>query len=211
MSKFNRFAAKLDNVARETFGTFERLEKKQREAQQRMKNYPDRAGIVSPEYIAEQAKARAAYYDSKAAMDKAKHELPDKARRDAANLRKELEKELFIKFAPRPDHVNMQTIELLKSGILKDSEYVFLARDAIEHENYTMARIISKQAENMANARPATEAMILREAAEIGKRDQSADYLSTFDGLTDIMNRCLNNLSMSDHWGELTRDIVEGF
>ena len=211
MSKFNRFATKLDIIAREAFGTFEQLDKRMRDAQNKLKNYPERHGLVPAEYQAEQAKARASYFEAKAAMDKAKRELPDNARKEAAIVREELEKALFDKFAVHPDQVNIQTMELLKSGILKDSEYVFLVNDAIEHENYTMARIIAKQAEDMANTRPANEAVILRHVAEIGKKDYSADFLSTYDGLVEIMNRCLNNLDMADHWGEFTMEITEGF
>ena len=204
MSKFNKYATKLDIIARTAFSQFEKAEKREREAQDRMKKYPQRGGIVSPEYQAEQAKATAEYYDSKMAMNKIKQNVPPQAM-------KELEKAVFDTFSPKPSAVDMQTMELLKCDVLKDREYLHLVNSAINSENYTMARIIGQFAEQKANTLPHEDSIVLRQTAAIGKQDFGAVYLQSFDNMIDIMNRCLNNSGIMDRWGEFTRDSVEGF
>ena len=211
MSKFNKYATKLDIIARAAFSQFEKAEKREREAQDRMKKYPQRGGIVSPEYQAEQAKATAEYYDSKMAMNKIKQNVPPQAMKEAQELRSELEKAVFDTFSPKPSAVDMQTMELLKCDVLKDREYLHLVNSAINSENYTMARIIGQFAEQKASTLPHEDSIVLRQTASIGKQDFGAVYLQSFDNMIDIMNRCLNNSGIMDRWGEFTRDSVEGF
>ena len=86
-----------------------------------------------------------------------------------------------------------------------------MVKNALQNENYTMARIIGQYAEQKANSLPQQDGIILREAATIGKQDFGAVYLQSFDNMIDIMNRCLNNSGIMDRWGEFTRDSVEGF
>lgn len=211
MSKFNKYATKLDTIARNAFSQFEKAEKREREAQGKMKKYPQRSGIVTPEYQAEQAKATAEYYDSKMAMNKIKQNVPPQAMKEAQELRSELEKAVFDTFSPKPSAVDMQTMELLKCDVLKDREYLHLVNSAINSENYTMARIIGQFAEQKANTLPHEDSIVLRQTASIGKQDFGAVYLQSFDNMIDIMNRCLNNSGIMDRWGEFTRDSVEGF
>lgn len=211
MSKFNKYATKLDNIARNAFSQFEKAEKREREAQGKMKKYPQRSGIVTPEYQAEQAKATAEYYDSKMAMNKIKQNVPPQAMKEAQELRSELEKAVFDTFSPKPSAVDMQTMELLKCDVLKDREYLHLVNSAINSENYTMARIIGQFAEQKSNTLPHEDSIVLRQTASIGKQDFGAVYLQSFDNMIDIMNRCLNNSGIMDRWGEFTRDSVEGF
>lgn len=211
MSKFNRFATKFDIIARGVISDFEKAERREREAQDKLKQYPQRAGIVSPEYQAEQAKANAEYLDAKLAMNKLKQDRPAQAMKAIKELRGELEKALFDTFAPRASAVDMQCVELLNSGVLTDNEYLYLVQDALNNGNYTMARMIGHKAEQLANDRPHEEAITLRHAAQIGKQDHSAPYLETFDNLTDIFTRCVNNPGIMDRWGEFTRDTMEAF
>lgn len=211
MSKFNKYATKLDTIARNAFSQFEKAEKREREAQGKMKKYPQRSGIVTPEYQAEQAKATAEYYDSKMAMNKIKQNVPPQAMKEAQELRSELEKAVFDTFSPKPSAVDIQTMELLKCDVLKDREYLHLVNSAINSENYTMARIIGQFAEQKANTLPHEDSIVLRQTASIGKQDFGAVYLQSFDNMIDIMNRCLNNSGIMDRWGEFTRDSVEGF
>lgn len=211
MSKFNKYATKLDIIARGVISDFEKAERREREAQDKMKQYPQRAGIVNPEYQAEQAKANAEYLDAKLAMNKLKQDRPAQAMKAIKELRGELTTALFDTFAPRAKAVDMQCVELLNSGVLTDDEYLYLVQDAVKNENYTMARMIGHKAEQLANDRPHEEAITLRHAAQIGKQDHSAPYLETFDNLTDIFTRCVNNPGIMDRWGEFTRDTMEAF
>ena len=211
MSKFNRFATKLDIIVRGTLSEFEKAEKREREAQDKLKNYPQRTGIVSPEYQAEQAKAKAEYLDAKVFMNRLKQEKPAQTMKAIRELRGELENALFNAFSPKASAVDMQCVELLKSDVLTDSEYLYLAQDAVNNGNYTMARMIGHKAEQLANNRPHEDAVILRHAAQIGKQDFSAPYLETFDNLTDVARRCMDNPAIMDRWGEFTRDTMEEF
>lgn len=211
MSKFNKFATKLDIIVRGTLSEYEKAEKREREAQDRMKKYPERAGILNPEYQAEQAKAKAEYLDAKVAMNKLQQEKPAQAMKAIRELRQELENALFSSFSPKASAVDMQCVELLKSGILTDKEYLYLVQDAVNNGNYTMARMIGCHAEQLANNKPHEEATVLRHASQIGKHDYSADYLETFDNLTDIAKRCMDNPAIMDRWGEFTREAMEAF
>ena len=211
MGRFNKYGTKLDMIVREALGEIEKAEKAEREAKRNFDKYPDRAGM-SPDYAADQARAKANHIEAAAALKATRQNVPDQARQEMRELRGKLETALFEGFAARPDAVDMQAVALLNSGILKPQEYVYLVREALDKGNYTMARMIGQAAEDEAKKTDSTEAApVLRVAAMEGKKDFSAHYLRAFDDLVDIANRCLNNPAIADQWGAFTRDTIEAF
>lgn len=212
MGRFNKYGTKLDMIVRGAIEEMEKAEKAEREAKRNLDKYPDRAGNVSPDYAADQARAKANHIEAAAALKATRQNVPDQTRRELRELRGKLEAALLEGFAPRPDAVDMQAVALLNSGILKPEEYVYLVREALDKGNYTMARMIGRAAEDEAKKTDSTEAApVLRVAAMEGKEDFSAHYLRAFDDLVDIANRCLNNPAIADQWGAFTRDTIEAF
>lgn len=212
MGRFDKYGTKLDMIVREAIEEMEKAEKAEREAKRNLDKYPDRAGNVSPEYAADQARAKAHHIEAAAALKAARQNVPDQARRELRELRGKLESALFEGFAAHPDAVDMQAMALLNSGILRPEEYVYLVREALDKGNYTMARMIGRAADDAAKKTDSTEgASTLRVAAVEGKKDFPAHYLRAYDDLVDIANRCLNNPAIADQWGAFTRETIEAF
>jgi hypothetical protein len=108
-------------------------------------------------------------------------------------------------------------MELLKSGIVKGSEYMRLLRKAQDGGNHTMARLIGKYAADAAAARAENngfnddEAKALRMVDYAAKADTGKDRIDAFDDMTALYGRCVKNPYMIDHWERFTAEVVEKF
>ena len=76
--------------------------------------------------------------------------MPDQTRAEVAKIRSALEKAVTDFYAADPKAIDANTMELLKSGILKPAEYARLFDAADNGDNATMCRLIAQAAENAA-------------------------------------------------------------
>ena len=164
------------------------------------------------EYEAKAARAEANYREAKAAYDKLTRSLPDQTRAEVAKVRIELEKAVNDFYAADPKAIDANTMELLRSGILKPAEYARLFDAADNGDNATMCRLIAQAAENgVANAKDENDARQLRYIANRGRNVSGKPYMDAFDSLADTLDRSLRRPYLIKSRDELTANILENF
>ena len=136
----------------------------------------------------------------------------EERQRDVAVIRAELVEALNKEYAADPSKVDMQTLELLRSGIMSADEYSRLIDAAASNGNHTMVRLIAKNAADMAEkATDADVARSYRLVSHKGKGMDGREYLQAFDFLADTFNRCERNFALTGKWDELTSPVVDSF
>lgn len=119
-------------------------------------------------------------------------------------MRNGLVQDAVRRTAVNPEAVDVAALELLKSGIMRPTDY-----DAMLDKfgsNPTMTRLIAKYAEDAANAeKNDTTARIAFTAMQARARDMvnpEAD-VGAFDGMMDLFARSINNRHMIPHYDGL--------
>lgn len=214
MSKYNNYAKKLNKIANETFDEYRAAEAAVKSAEAKCRAYPLRNGADS-NYLAKSARAEADLAEARNAFEQVRRHLFDEKRREIATVRAELEKTLSDAFAADPSAVDMQTLELMRSGILTASEYDRLIDSAAAAENHTMVRLLSQSAADAAGKADAMGdkdgARNYRVVSYKGKSANGNQYLEAFDYLSNTFSRCERNFSLTKKWDELTAEVVESF
>ena len=211
MSKFSSFARKMDEIARTTFTEYQEKSDAVKSAESRYRAYPWRDG-ADPTYLAKSARAKADLAEANAQFEHCRRHLFEEQQRDIAVIRAELVEALNKEYAADPSKVDMQTLELLRSGIMSADEYSRLIDAAASNGNHTMVRLIAKNAADMAEkATDADVARSYRLVSHRGKGNDGNEYLRAFDFLADTFNRCERNFALSTKWDELTSPVVESF
>ncbi len=215
MSKFNIYAEKVNNIAEAAFKEYREAEEAYKKAEEQARQYPQRNGFVDAQYAAKSARANANYLEAKENYDAAKRAFRDHVG-EIGELRKGLIRDLDDFYAADPAAVDGNTLELLKSGILKPAEYSKLMQEAIDNGNFTMARMIAKYADDAAAkiaqkyGENSEEAYTLRMVSHLGNRIIGRDILQAFDTLAEVFRRAVDNPGMINHWSELTAEIIDG-
>lgn len=216
MSKFNSYAKKVDEMAKAAFEAYRKAETAYKKAEEKARQYPQRNGFVDAEYAAKSARAQADFLEAKAAFETARRTFRD-SDTQFNGMRKELAAAIDDAYSVDPAQLDTATLELLKSGILKGSEYTKLLNEAKAASNPTMVRMIGKYAGDAAKARGESHGMNDSEAtamryAEYDSRNYTGgDRLQAFDNMVELYHRCTNNPAMIDHWDEFTAETVENF
>lgn len=216
MSKFNRYARKVDEIARAAFKEYDDAETAFNKAKAATNATPVRRGIVEAQYAAKAARANADYLEAKNKFDAVRRDM-SKYSDQVATLRGELEVELDKAYSVDPSQLDANTLELLKSGILKSGEYARLMDVAQRANNPTMARMIAKYAgeaaemESKKNGQGDAQAVALRAVAQRGCAFTGDEHLRYFDMLADCFDRSMRNPAMAKSWDSLTSEIVENF
>ena len=216
MSYFNDYAQKANKIATEAFEKYQKAEVDYKKAQKTAEEYPQRYGFVDPQYAAKSARAKADFLEAKESMKTAKDEFESHIKEFSA-LREKLAQEVDEYYGIDPRKLDANTLEILKSGIMKPGEYSRLLNEAQENENYTMMRMVSKYAADAAeseakrNGYDSPTAMELRAVSYQGNTDPGAIHLQQFDVLAECYTRSVNNPAMIKNWEQLTADIVENF
>lgn len=214
MSKYNRFAKKLNEIASETFSEYQQSKNALTAAEERAKAYPRRMG-ADPSYLAQSARAEADLVEARNAFEEVRRHLFGNKLREISTLRGELEKALADDFAADPKRVDMQTLELVRSGILTADEFSRLIDSAVADENFTMARLLSKSASDAAGRAEERGdrdgARAFRVASYKGQNANGKQYLERFDYLNNTFARCERNPALSTRWDDLTAEVVENF
>ena len=211
MGKFYNYAQRMNEIAHATFAEYQEKSDAVKSAESKYRAYPRRSG-ADPSYMAKSARAEADLAGAKAQFEHCRRHLFEEQRRDIAVIRAELVEALNKEYAADPSKVDMQTLELLRSGIMSADEYSRLIDAAASSGNHTMVRLIAKSAADMAEKATDTDvARSYRLVSHRGKGNDSNEYLRTFDFLVDTYNRCERNFALSTKWDELTAPVVESF
>ena len=196
MSKFNSYARKINEIAHATFTEYREKSDAVKSAESKYRAYPWRDG-ADPTYLAKSARAKADLAEANAQFEHCRRHLFEEQQRD---------------IAADPKAVDMQTLELMRSGIMSADEYSRLIDAAASSGNHTMVRLIAKSAADMAEKATDTDvARSYRLVSHRGKGNDSNEYLQAFDFLADTFNRCERNFALSTKWDELTSPVVESF
>ena len=209
MSKFNSYARRLNEAAKNAFEKYKKAEKVYQAAEDRRRNMPWNA-TAEDKTIAE-----ARLIEARNDLKKAQEALYS-VTSELKGIRGELAEALGRAYTANPEDIDPNTMELLKSGILTPAEYVKLANGAISSGNNTMLRLIGSYAEKLANDLQGnkdamTERGTLYSVSSRAKGSTGAAELGTFDNLVNTFERCANNPRMIDNWDELTQGTIEAF
>lgn len=211
MGKFYNYAQRMNEIAHATFAEYREKSDAVKSAESKYRAYPRRSG-ADPSYMAKSARAEADLAEARAQFEHCRRHLFEERQRDVAVIRAELVEALNKEYAADPSKVDMQTLELLRSGIMSADEYGRLIDAAASSGNHTMVRLIAKSAADMAEkVTDADVARSYRLVSHRGKGNDGNEYLRAFDFLADTFNRCERNFALTPKWDELTSAVVESF
>lgn len=214
MGQFNKYGREADAIAREAFREYKAAEDKYNKAHEAVKLYPERGGMVSADYAAKAARARADMIEAQNEYNQAIERLRSRCD-DIKGVRNRLVADVADHYAADPSKMDSNTVELLRSGILKADEYKRLMNKAKADGNNTMARVIGKYAMSAAdadekeNGEDSRTARELRAVSYLGNQDSSDAVIQTFDVIQEAYTRTANNPAMLDAWDELTHNAIE--
>ncbi len=219
MSRFNEYARRLDTLARENFQKYTNAKEAYENACDKLERYPQRFGNVDHEYERKRLLAMSDHAEAKAVFDVVKREYEDSLE-EAKKIRTELENAIEEDYTVDPAQLDNNTLELMKSGVLKPADYVRFMNDALENENHAMIRMIAKYAEEASKQlmESGLDQKTVYEGRErlstvvnAAKTDDGREYLEAFDVIAETYRRTVNNPSMIRYWDQLTAHAVEGF
>ena len=122
---------------------------------------------------------------------------------------------ILSKYQIDPAKLDLASLELLRSGIMRPSDYKAMLDNAQQAGNVTLARLVSKYAGEAAEALEAKNgagdpnAQTLRYVHYAGKADPAETAMQNFDRIADTFKRCVNNPAMIKHWEGLTEPVLE--
>ena len=210
MGNFSEFVERADALAAETFDEYTVMKRRFEAAEKQRAATPVKSGLVSAEYAVRAAKAEADYLEAREKYETVKRGLPEKSRQMAA-IRADFVAAVNDHFAADPSKLDKETLALLDSGILKPHEYERLMERAEKDGNYTMCRLISAKAGEMADKAPTREGeATLKAVAMRGRNADGADYIRAFDvGVVSLFERCLRNPSLYSSWDMLMQPVKD--
>lgn len=211
MSEFNHFIRQINDIAAEAFKEYTAVETAYKNAESKKNAFPSRNGL-GYEYDAKCARYAADYAEAAAALDKFRRDGFYGYRKRMDEVRKELVAAVDSHFTADPAALDMATLELLKSGILKPAEYNRLMDKAINDSNHTMARMIGQYAKAAAeNAGDRDTATALRSVSYKSNGMNGSNYVEAFDFVTSLYDRCSRNPALYSKWDELAGEVIEKF
>ena len=207
MSEFNHFAQELNAIAQDSFAQYTQAATALEAAKTELNRFP--AGAQTPEALMAQAN----FYSARDELRATQRRMADRLQ-DVKKLRSELAAAVESAFCANPADLDLSTLELLKSGVLKPDEYGVLMEKAASP---TMRRVIGRYAETAADAREKRfgaadgDVKRLRLVAHEGAQNPGDSILGNFDMLADAFTRSTKNPGLIDHWNDLCSETVENF
>ena len=217
MSRFNVYAKQLDGVAREAFQELNEAKAALDRATDKCHAYPEKRGVVDSGYAAKAARANADFIEARDRYEARRRSLPDKCDGKISEIRETLERSISAYYEVKPDHVDGNALELLKSGIMRPDDYAAMFNNMVRDENFTMLRLVGKFAADAAaviekkDGANAPDAIQLRTIANNARTYNGDVYRQAFGYLVDTFNRTMKNHAMIPHWDELTAETVDKF
>lgn len=211
MGKFSKHANKINEYAKSVFGEYAAAEAKYNAAKQKYKSARRPEKNTDYAAIASYARIEADYKEAQAEYDSIKAALHNKPSEFNA-LRREFEAAVNNEYAAKPEAMDLATITLMDSGILKPNEYLNLLDKAEKAGNYTMMRMIGAKAEEMVSKAPDSEtARTYRVISTKGKRANGSEYIEAISGLSYLFDRCMKNTALQSKWDELAGPVLDQF
>ena len=217
MSKFNKYARNLDGIVKQYMADYAEAKKAVDHAESKYKDILYKHNKFDPLSVAKLAAAEAQFTAAKAEFKAAQDQPAHKATLDIAEQRKALEYDVKSNYLVKPADVDINTMTLLESGILKAADYERLISDAISADNSTMVRLIGDAAktarENLDMGRPdyVSERGALAAVHDTALQHNGGDFLRGFDNMTDAARRTFRNAALHSHWESLTGPWIERF
>ena len=201
MSKFNTYARRLDNTAKEFFKEYTEAHAKLEKAKMARRLAQ---GAV------EQTRRDADLLEAQGAFDTTMSNWAERGERAIKDLRGELEGAIATALAVNPADVNQNVVTLLNSGICTSADFERLLKDA---DSSTMQRLILSHVEKAATSPDVdpAERRALNVLLHDGQGSMGGAVLENFDALSGVFHRCLRNPGMISRWGDLTADAIENF
>ena len=211
MSKFNHYIRQINDIAAEAFKEYTAAQDAYKSAESKKNAFPRKNGLGA-EYNAKSARYEADYEEAKATLEAFKRNGFYNHRKRMDEVRKEFVAAVESHFTADPAALDMATLELLKSGILKPAEYNRLMDKAINDNNHTMARMIGQHAKAAAeNITDRDTATALRSVSYRSSGMNGSNYVEAFDFVTDLYDRCSRNPALYGSWNELVGETIENF
>lgn len=221
MSKFSSYAARANAIAKDALDQIKAAEDALEAAERyREETRVPNSGMVDAERLAQAARVEADFQEARATHDRILRELPYATKNKLAAIRQELSDALSGEFDARPSEIDSQTLELLRSGVLRAEEYARLSNKYKKEGNTTMCRLVAHHsgiaAEKMAErfGENDSRAQMLRAVAVDGEGDGEsavADKLAAFDVIGEAFDSSARNTAMIGDWDGLTGPVVENF
>lgn len=215
MRNYTDHFKRADRLARDVFGEFQTTERAYNAAKKNMDAHQMTTAKTGRDEI-EVMKAREDYIEAEEKYKHALRDLQEKKRAEMDAIREALITAIDSDYVANPEEIDSRVMELLNSGILNSGEYSSLMKSARENDNYTMMRIIGQRAGNAADeiekkyGKDDNRVAELLRVSNEGKTSPGEEWIESFDTLSGIFNRCIENPAMMDKWGELTEPIIEG-
>lgn len=214
MSKFKPYAERVNSIAKAAFDAYNEAARKLEKAEARYKEesspYKD-PGHNNYEQQAKAARAKADMLEAQKALREAKNFMISETASIKA-VGRELQEAVTREYAAKGEEVDLATLELMKSGILKAPEYFTLYEAAQGNGNNTMCRLIGKYAGEAADKAPTKELQErLNTLATVAQHTPGKAHMDAFNVLEDAFNRTANNPAMMPRWGEITDSVIENF
>lgn len=201
-------AEKINEYASTIFTEIQNAEEEYHEAEAERNKFKLPSGDA--EYMAKAARAMANFELAKAELNNIKLTIPGKVNDTLSQLRSEYKAEIEKELGANAADINMQQLELLKSGIMKPDEYTAMFNKAASEKNATMLRMIGKYASEAAEQYEKVYGVYdarcieLRTVANMAKQDLVSAALSVFDSISEIMRRSVNNPGIIPSWDAFT-------
>ena len=207
---FHNYAKSLDSIVKTAFKEYENAETEYRIAEKALQEMPERARADS-QYLSARLLAQDKYQKARDNLFRAKSKFSSLPMIEIKKLRNQLENEIQEEFSAKPEQIDQNTLELLKSGILEPREYSRL----LENSNLTMRRIIGQYAREKADEIMKTNGQNDPKAAELlsveyqSRQNEGTQFLNNYDALTNVFARCINNPAMIRQWDTLVSPLME--
>lgn len=201
MSKYNKYYKEVDTLAKEHFKAIEKAEQKAKDAEEAYNFFKreNGSGEGFPMIKAKFLSLEADYTTAKEELKNTMQEFAEGVTKVDA-IGEELAEEIRNDYGVKPEDVDQNTLELLKSGIVTAEEYVRMFNQA---NNPTMKRLIARYAEENATEETRPTMQILKKLVENGD-----EYINNFSVLRDAFIRTTGNTAMIPYWEDLTAEIV---
>ena len=202
----DKYIKQVDVLAKQRFGKYQTAVKLHEASKVYAENYPMKTGAMSPEYAKHQAQAQVELVESRTELDKARRELED-GLNELSKIRDNLFKELNKHYGVNPDDIQGATIELLKSGIMAPMDYDRLVDKALTEGNYTMARIIGRYADDVAEGKDISndDRYILNGVSLKARSQDGKAELNSFDTVGMLFEKCVKNPNLYEEWGSFVK------
>lgn len=210
----NQYVEELLNLAENNFDEYRKIKQEIDDAEAAVKKTRENMRLrpMTPVMKAEQELANQKLQEARGKLSKFKWKsssLHDKA----VSIQNRYAKSLEDKLTVNPEQLDLATVKLLESGIMKPNDYIRLFESARQDNNITMMRVIAKHAHDYNDRERLTgeAGTKLRIMEGEARRMVGGDRLNVFAGAVDAFARRLSEpmLINTDTWDTVVKPSLE--